>query len=138
MAKLKQYRRLFWMSALLALSFVALGYRLVDLQFLQHEELHSQAQKQTQLAITREAQRGEIRDVRGYVLATSLFVKTICADPALMTNRQAEVARVLAPLLKTNENFLLERLRPRAPRPKVLMCAASPCFRTKTSSWRLR
>src|SRR4030095_1092019 len=113
MAKLKQYQRLFCLTILLALSFLALSYRLVDLQVLQHEALRSKAQKQTRFAITREAQRGEIRDARGHALASSLFVKTICANPTLMANRQAEVARILAPLLNTNENFLRDRFQPR-------------------------
>jgi cell division protein FtsI/penicillin-binding protein 2 len=113
MAKLKQYQRLFCLTILLALSFLALSYRLVDLQVLQHEALRSKAQRQTKVAITREAQRGEIRDARGHALATSLFVKTICANPTLMVNRQAEVARILAPLLNTNENFLRDRFQPR-------------------------
>ena len=35
----------------------------------------------------------------GNLLATSIFVKTVCADPSLIGNRVPEIARVLAPLL---------------------------------------
>src|SRR5262249_36380859 len=40
----------------------------------------------------------------------SVFVKTVCADPTLLTNHQAEVARALAPLLQMNESDLEKRL----------------------------
>ncbi len=40
-------------------------------------------------------------------------MKTVCADPVLIGNQQAAVARTLAPLLQMNEADLYQRLLPR-------------------------
>jgi hypothetical protein len=39
-------------------------------------------------------------------------VKTVCADPVLIGNQQAVVARQLAPLLQMSEGDLYQRLLP--------------------------
>ncbi len=114
MARHLQYRRLVTLSLLLGAAFVVLAWRLLDLQVLRHDELLAKAQLNTQRTIPLEARRGDILDVRGNLLATSVFVKTVCADPVLIGNRTPEVARTLAPLLRVNENDLLQRLLPRA------------------------
>jgi cell division protein FtsI (penicillin-binding protein 3) len=113
MAKLRQYRRLFGLTVLVGMAFAALGYRLVDLQLLRHAALSNDAKKQTQVAFSWEPRRGEIRDCRDNPLATSVFVKTVCANPVLIGNRVPEMAGMLAPLLNTNEAYLIERLQPR-------------------------
>ena len=59
------------------------------------------------------AKRGDILDANGNQLATSVFVKTICADPSLIGGQQAIVARAIAPLLGMNEADLYQRLIPR-------------------------
>ena len=101
------------MGALLVTSFLCLGYRLADLQWLRHRELADLAARNTDRTIIREPRRGDIRDVRGNQLATSVFVKTICADPSLITPYQREVARAIAPILELNETELARRLQPR-------------------------
>jgi cell division protein FtsI/penicillin-binding protein 2 len=113
MAKRIQYRRVLALALLLAISFAGLAYRLVDLQVFRHQDLSLEAQKKTQRSYLLEPRRGDILDVKGNLLATSIFVKTVCADPVLIGNRQADVARALAPLLGGNENELLQRLFPR-------------------------
>ncbi len=113
MVTAQHYRRLVGMAFLLVLAFCGLGYRLVDLQVVRHDELQSKARDNTQSNSQREPRRGEIRDIRGNLLATTVSVKTICADPSLLGERQTEMAKVLATLLKTNETFLAERLQPR-------------------------
>src|SRR5215475_1974080 len=100
MAQRLQVRRLMWLALLLCLAFAGLGYRLVDLQLLRHEQLSAKAQQNTQREFLLEPRRGDILDVKGNPLATSILVKTICADPVLIGNRQAEVAHTLAPLLQ--------------------------------------
>ena len=101
---------------LLGLAFAGLGYRLVDLQLLRHDELAALAQQNTQLEFFREPRRGSILDTHGNLLATSIFVKTVCADPVLIGNQQATVARTLAPLLQMSEADLYQRLLPRVRR----------------------
>ena len=113
MAKKLQYRRLLALGTLLVLVFGGLGYRLVDLQVLQHAELQAKAQNLTKHIDRLQPRRGDILDIKGNLLATSVFVKTVCANPSLIGNRYADVAHVLAPLLQTNEAELAQRLFPR-------------------------
>ena len=113
MAKRLQYRRLLFLVLLLGAAFAGLGYRLVDLQVVQHEKLSAEAEQQSQRKITREPRRGDILDARGNLLATSVFVKTVCADPVLIGDRAPEVARAVAPLLQIGEGELYNRLLPR-------------------------
>ena len=112
MGKQLQFRRLVGLSLFLGLAFAALAGRLFQIQVLRHEELLAKAQHRVEFTI--EARRGDILDARKNLLATSVFVKTVCADPGLLGNRYVEVARALAPLLKVNEADLLQRLTPRA------------------------
>ena len=111
MGKRLQTKRVFLLVALLALAFTGLGYRLVDLQVMRHEELLGKAQRSTPIPLR--SHRGDILDARGNLLATSISVKTICAAPSLMAGHQAEVARVIAPLLKMSEAAVYQQLFPR-------------------------
>ena len=101
------------LALLLAAAFAGLGYRLVDLQVVRHDELSAQAQKATQREFLLEPRRGDILDAKGNLLATSVFVKTVCADPVLLGNRGSEVAHAIAPLLQMSESELSQRLTPR-------------------------
>jgi cell division protein FtsI/penicillin-binding protein 2 len=113
MAKQLQYNRLTLLAVLVSLTFAALAYRLVDLQVLRHDELSATAVKNARREFLVEPRRGDILDAKGNLLASSVLVKTVCADPALMGTRQAEVARAVAPLLQTSEGELLQRITPR-------------------------
>jgi len=112
MGKALQYRRLLALTCLLAVAFACLGYRLVDLQVLRHQDLGAKAQQNTQREFLLEPRRGDILDAKGNLLGTSVFVKTVCADPVLIGQNQAEVARAVAPLLQLSEADLLLRLKP--------------------------
>src|SRR6266404_2579186 len=112
MGKALQYRRLLALTWLLAVAFACLGYRLVDLQVLRHQDLGAKAQQNTQREFLLEPRRGDILDAKGNLLATSVLVKTVCADPALIGNRNAEVARALALLLQETESKLSQQLLP--------------------------
>src|SRR5215831_10548210 len=116
MTRKLQWTRVLMLTGLLVLSFAGLGYRLVDLQVLRHEELAAKAQQNTQREFWQAPRRGNILDARGNLLATSIFMKTVCADPILIGNQQATVARALAPLLQLNEGDLYQRLLPRLTR----------------------
>jgi len=113
MAKRLQYRRLLVLAVVLGAALAGLGYRLVDLQVLRHQELSAKAEANTQRQMLLEPRRGDILDARGNLLATSVFVKTVCGDPTLMGNRQTQIAHILAPLLEISESQLVERLTPR-------------------------
>ncbi|HZV33736.1 MAG TPA: penicillin-binding protein 2 [Verrucomicrobiae bacterium] len=116
MAKKLQFKRLIALTFFMALAFGGLGYRLVDLQVLRHGELAREARSNTQFVCRLEPRRGDILDCKGNLLATSVFVKTVCADPSLIGTHAAEVAHALAPLLQMNEGELERRLVPRSRR----------------------
>lgn len=113
MVKQMHYRRLFWLALLLGVAFAGLGYRLVDLQVVRHEELKAEAEKNTQKKFLLEPRRGDIVDVKGNLLATTAEVKTICADPSLVGDAHDEIARALAPLLGESESSLAAKLQDR-------------------------
>jgi len=98
---------------LLALAFAGLGYRLVDLQVVRHDELTAKAEQYTQHEYWLAPRRGDILDVKGNLLAESVPVKTVCAVPSLIVPEQAVVAQALAPLLQMNAADLCQRLTPR-------------------------
>jgi len=102
------------LGLLLGAAFSGLGYRLVDLQCLRHDELSARAESNTRREFVFEPRRGDILDAEGNVLASSAFAKTVCADPSLMNERQADVvARAIAPLLQMNDRALFQRLATR-------------------------
>lgn len=106
MTNQRQIRRLAWLALLLGAAFAGLGYRLVDLQVLRHDELNAKAQKNVQRELQLKAHRGDILDCKGNILATSIPVKTVGVDPLLIGGHEADVARVLAPLLRMPETQL--------------------------------
>lgn len=116
MGRRLQYQRLVWLAVLLTAAFAGLGYRLVDLQVVRHEELSAKAEQNTERKFVLEPRRGDILDVNGNLLATSVFVKTVCADPTLIGTNQFVVARALAPLLQLGEADLFQRLQLRVTR----------------------
>ena len=107
-----QLRRMFGLALLVLAAFVGLGYRLVDLQVLRHDEFGKLAQDNTQREFWQAPRRGDILDARGNLLATCDPVKTVCADPSLIGNFQRLVAQAIAPLLQLNENDLVQKLTP--------------------------
>jgi len=107
-----QLRRLLVLAILLGGIFAALGYRLVVLQILQHDKYRLIAGRNTQRVFLREPRRGDILDVHGNPLATSLPVKRVCADPRYVGSHAVEIARTIAPLLQLPEADLARRLQP--------------------------
>ena len=108
-----QFKRGLMLLGLLALAFTGLGDRLVDLQVLRHDELAAKAQSNTQREFRQVPRRGNILDSQGNLLATSIFVKTVCADPVLIGNQTGSRGPGAGPLLQTNEGELCQRLLPR-------------------------
>jgi len=108
-----QLKRVMLLLGLLGAAFAGLGYRLVDLQVVRHDELSVKAEANTQHEYWLAPRRGDILDVNGNLLATSVPVKTVCANPSLIGSEQAVVAQALAPLLQMNAAELCWRLTPR-------------------------
>jgi cell division protein FtsI/penicillin-binding protein 2 len=108
----QQFRRALALLALVVIAFAGLGFRLMDLQVWRHDELARLAEKKMQQTSWCTAKRGDILDVNGNLLATSISVKTVCADPSMIGGQQVVVARALAPLLQMSEAELQKRLIP--------------------------
>ena len=113
MGKQLQYRRLLLLGSLLGGALALLACRLVDVQVVRHEELQAKAQQNAVRVIRQSPRRGDILDANHNLLATSVFVKTVCADPTLLLNKQAEVARAIAPILQLDEREVCQKLQPR-------------------------
>ena len=79
-----QLKRIMLLLGLLGAAFAGLGYRLVDLQVLRHDELSARAEQNTQHEYWLAPRRGDILDINGNLLAGSVPVKTVCANPSLM------------------------------------------------------
>jgi cell division protein FtsI/penicillin-binding protein 2 len=108
-----QFARLLLLASALVTGFALLAGRLVYLQVYRHDDLSELVDQNTKRQYLLEPRRGDILDAKGNILATSIFVKTVCADPTLMGNRQPEVARVLEPLLGIPAARLVELMQPR-------------------------
>ena len=113
MTKRLQLRRVLALALLVCAAFAGLGYRLVDLQILRHDELAKLAQDNTQREFRQAPRRGDILDARGNLLVTSVPVNTVCADPSLLGDQQKAVAHAIAPWLQISEGDLLQKLYPR-------------------------
>jgi cell division protein FtsI/penicillin-binding protein 2 len=105
-----QLKRALLLLVFLSAAFAGLGYRLVDLQVLRHDELSQLEQDKTQREFWQAPRRGDILDTHGNILATSVPVKTVCTDPSLIGDQQAAVAHALAPLLQVPEAELYQKL----------------------------
>ena len=106
-------RWLYCFGVIMLLSFSLLGYRLIDLQVIRHAQLSDAARGNTVRTIVREPRRGNILDARGNLLATSLFVKTICADPGLIGPYGPQLAAALAPHLELEQAWIASKLEPK-------------------------
>ncbi len=105
-----QFRRVLALTLLVCAVFAGLACRLVDLQVFRHDELAKLAQDNTQREFREAPRRGDILDAHGNLLATSVPVKTVCADPSLIGTQQVAVAHALAPLLQMSEGELYPKL----------------------------
>ncbi|HYV29753.1 MAG TPA: penicillin-binding transpeptidase domain-containing protein, partial [Candidatus Binatia bacterium] len=104
-------QRLFLFALLAGLAFAGLATRLYVLQVLRHDKYKDIVGDNTQRVFLKWPRRGDILDVNGHVLATSLPVKRVLADPSLIHPFQEEVARAIAPLLSMTQEELAFALR---------------------------
>src|SRR6185503_17850572 len=105
-------RRLFLFAILVGLAFAGLGFRLYVLQVVRHDRYRDIVGDNTQRLFLKSPRRGDILDVNGHQLATSLPVKRVLADPSLLYPYETQVARAIGPLLSIEEPVLVHLLRP--------------------------
>ena len=70
-------RWLIFFTLIMLFSFTLLGYRLIDVQVIRHDQLRDSARGNHIRTVVLQSQRGDILDSRGNLMATSLFVKTV-------------------------------------------------------------
>jgi cell division protein FtsI/penicillin-binding protein 2 len=97
----------------ISLAFTGLGYRLVDLQVLRHDEFAKLEDENSLRAYWQAPRRGQIVDINNNPLATTVTVNTVCADPTLIGDQADAVAQVLAQWLPVSRAALVEKLTPR-------------------------
>jgi len=88
---------------------VALLSRAFQLQVLSGESLKAKADRQHTRVLKLQTERGRILDRNGSVLAASLMVDSVYADPSRIKNR-AKVSARLSSILGLNKRKILERL----------------------------
>lgn len=91
------------------LLFLIIGYRLIDIQIFQHELYKAKAESQHKGTITIPALRGSIMDRKYIVLANSLALTSITADPTLIKDRH-KTAVLLSQILGDSEEVLESKL----------------------------
>jgi cell division protein FtsI/penicillin-binding protein 2 len=97
--------------AALMLFLVALAGRLIHVQFLNHEDLEAKAINQHGRLETLESRPGDVLDVRGRPLATSVETASVFVDPkSIGEEKRNEVAESLALVLDLDAEQLHERL----------------------------
>lgn len=112
MIKSGHLRRLLALAILLSMAFFALGARLVDLQVLKHDKYEKIKTANTIRSYLREPRRGDILDINGNPLATSVPFKRVLADPSLIGDYYTNIALAVAPLLNYDPAQLTQLLRP--------------------------
>lgn len=111
MVKRAQVRLIVILALFLACAFAGLGYRLVELQVLRHEEMTAEAAERTVRERLMEPRRGDILDIKGNVLATTEYRKLVYADPSMITDWHEPLASMVAQILKTNATKIETELR---------------------------
>jgi cell division protein FtsI (penicillin-binding protein 3) len=90
--------RLWIVGALLSVWAVAVFVRLVDLQIVQHAALEARGKAQQERRIEERAQRGDIVDRHGTLLAYTVEEATLSVDPRELGNPRQAVARLCGAL----------------------------------------
>ncbi len=91
-------RRLGIVAVLFGLCALAVLARLVNLQIFQRQALEKRAESQRTLLFDVPAQRGDLLDRHGKVLAYSLDVDTVCAVPSKLQDPAQVVSRICGAL----------------------------------------
>ncbi len=108
-----RYRRLACLAVGVLMAFSTLLGWLFHRQVGSHSRFKEEARKNIAYKRVFPGRRGGIADARGILLATSVPVKTVCADPSLVAPHRHLLAATLAPLLGLPEPTVLQRLEPR-------------------------
>jgi len=96
-----------WLVLAFAAIAVAIGWKLVDVQLIQHSRLSALAAGEHIAAVPLHAHRGRIFDSQGGLLASDLPTYAVFADPGVIPPEQrAAVAASLAPVLSMGPGLI--------------------------------
>ncbi|MBF0238970.1 MAG: penicillin-binding protein 2 [SAR324 cluster bacterium] len=101
--------RLLSVMGIIGLGFVVIIGRLFYVQIYQHTAYEERARRQYERTIAIEAQRGTIYDRRGNMLAVSVPVNSLFANPRNIDSPRV-IAKSLAPLLSMANHELMQKL----------------------------
>lgn len=107
---LSQQSRIWIVIGGLTMAFAALEFRLYDLHVLRHATLNATVTANREYVVNRMGRRGKILDANGNLLANSLSVRIITADPTITTPGAAQIAAKLAPVLNMDVGELTQKL----------------------------
>ncbi len=110
MTERRQNARVLIVVGIVGLAFLGLAFRLFELHVLEHKNLLAQALANSEQVVHRQGRRGEILDANGNLLANSLSVRLLFADPSITCSQAVAMAHALAPLLQTDEAALTAKL----------------------------
>ena len=99
-----------WVAIAFLAAFGGLGYRLYHLQVVRHEELLAKVRSLHERKQYIAPVRGDILDAKMNVLAQTITVWNVAADPALVQPDAREWARILSPALQMSQAGLVEKL----------------------------
>lgn len=103
-------RRARFVVTLVGLGWLVLAGRLVQLQWLERDQLSEKAEQQRTFVEEIAPRPGDILDRQGRLLATSIQTRSLFLTPRRINN-PAEVAARLAPALNLPAETILERIR---------------------------
>ncbi|MHB8124893.1 MAG: penicillin-binding protein [Desulfitobacteriaceae bacterium] len=117
--KLNYFARELWVPAILIIIVLLVLYRLVILQVVQAADLKAKGIERRTTDQTIYPERGSIIDAQGHVLALSIPVKQVYADPKTLNasiskkhikSSTAEIAQKLGAILEINPQDILDKL----------------------------
>lgn len=97
-------------SILLSIGFGLVLYRLVTIQWVEHQQWVQRANRAHETSVDIASVRGSIFDRAGHVLATNVDLPSLYAIPDAIRNKRA-FSRRIAPVLGISEEKILERLQ---------------------------
>ena len=113
--------------AMVALGYLVLAVRATPLMVMEDSRLEAQAALQFQRSVEVEAPRGDILARDGSVMATTVMMPSVHADPKYLDPEDVEgLARALAPLLDKDADALVRRLSNHERRDVLLATEVAP------------
>jgi cell division protein FtsI/penicillin-binding protein 2 len=105
-----RFSRVAILACILFATLTVIEWRLIQLQVLRHDELEEKAEDYRIVLRKEQSWRGQIQDRNGVPLAFTMPVKNVYADLAVWTNRVELLARIVAPILDTEQAGLSQRV----------------------------